>query len=132
MPSSFCVFLYSSVFLLELYIFLCNTAVHITVVMHRKKSFSIFLSPAGMSLRKLSLGRNNLYMMSLIRPSLSLVSDISAGKVNIVKLFLQCGGSMSTRRPYLFKTRERDLQKIQSAFYTFSHLFVQLLLASFH
>jgi hypothetical protein len=33
---------------------------------HCKKSFSIFQSPAGMSLTKLSLGRNNLYLTSLI------------------------------------------------------------------
>ncbi len=31
---------------------------------HCKKSFWIFPSPAGMSLTKLSLGRNNLYMTS--------------------------------------------------------------------
>jgi hypothetical protein len=31
----------------------------------------------------------------------------------------------------LFKTREREIKKIQTAFYTFSHLFVQLVLASF-
>jgi hypothetical protein len=32
--------------------------------MHRKKSFAIFPSPAGMSLTKLSLGGNNLYTTS--------------------------------------------------------------------
>jgi hypothetical protein len=40
---------------------------------HRKKSFSIFPSPAGMSLTKLSLGGNNLYMTPLFE-----------------KFFLQC------------------------------------------
>ncbi len=72
-------------------------------------------------------------MTSLFSPGESLVSDIPAGDGNIEKLFLLCGGSMSTLRPYLFKTREkREIQKVQTAFYTFSHLFAQLLLASFH
>jgi hypothetical protein len=73
---------------------------------------------------KLSLGGNNLNMTSLFPPRESLMSDIPAGDGNIEKL--------STRRPYLIKTREREIQKIQTAFYSFSHLFVQLLLASFH
>jgi hypothetical protein len=38
----------------------------------RKKSFSIFPSPAGMSLTKISLGGNNLYMTSLFPPKESL------------------------------------------------------------
>jgi hypothetical protein len=33
-------------------------------ILHRKKRFLIFLSQAWMSLTKLSLGRNNFYMMS--------------------------------------------------------------------
>jgi hypothetical protein len=57
---------------------------------HRKKSFSIFPSPAVMSLTKLSLGRNNLYMTSLFPPRESLGSDIPAGEGNIEKLFLRC------------------------------------------
>jgi hypothetical protein len=61
-----------------------------TVVIQRKKSFSIFLSPAGMSLTKLSLGGKNLYVTSLFLPRESLVSDIPAGDGNIVKLFSQC------------------------------------------
>jgi hypothetical protein len=59
-------------------------------VIHRKKGFSIFPSPAGMSLTKLSLGMNNLYMTSLFPPRESLVSDILAGDGNIEKLFLRC------------------------------------------
>ena len=43
-----------------------------------KKSFSIFPSPAGMSLTKLSLVRNYLYMTALFPPRESLVSDIPA------------------------------------------------------
>jgi hypothetical protein len=56
---------------------------------HSKKSFSIFPSPAGMSLTstKFSLGGNNLYMTSLFPPRESLVSDIPAGVENIEKLF---------------------------------------------
>ncbi len=43
-----------------------------------------------MSLAKLSLGGNNLYVMSLFPPRESLVSDIPAGDGNIEKLFLRC------------------------------------------
>jgi hypothetical protein len=57
---------------------------------HRKKSFSIFPSPAGMSLTKLSLGGNNDIIYKLFPPRESLVSDIPAGDGNIEKLFLQC------------------------------------------
>jgi hypothetical protein len=58
-------------------------------IIHTKKSFSIFPSPAGMSLTKLSLGGNNLYMTSLFPPKESLVSDIPAGDGNIEKLVLR-------------------------------------------
>jgi hypothetical protein len=54
---------------------------------HCKKSFSIFPSLAGISLTKLSMGGNNLYMTSLFPPRESLVSDIPAGDGNIGKLF---------------------------------------------
>jgi hypothetical protein len=54
---------------------------------HRKKSFSIFPSPAGMSLTKVSLGGNNFYMTSLFPAMESLISDIPAGDGNIEKLF---------------------------------------------
>jgi hypothetical protein len=40
-----------------------------------------------MSLTKLSIGGNNLYMKSLFPPRESLVSDIPAGDGNIEKLF---------------------------------------------
>ncbi len=55
--------------------------------LHRKKSISIIPSPAGMSLTKLSLGGNNLFIASLFPPRESLVSDIPAGDGNIEKLF---------------------------------------------
>jgi hypothetical protein len=54
---------------------------------YRKKSFSIFPTPAKKSLTKLFLGRNILYMTSLFSPRESLVSDILAGDGNIEKLF---------------------------------------------
>ncbi len=54
--------------------------------LHGKKSFSIFPSPTGMSLTKLSLGGNNLYMTSLFPPRVSLLSDIPAG-TGISKIF---------------------------------------------
>jgi hypothetical protein len=54
---------------------------------HRKKSFSIFLYPAMMSLTKLSLGGNNDLIYKLFPPRESLVSDIPAGDGNIEKLF---------------------------------------------
>ncbi len=44
-----------------------------------------------MSLTKLSIGGNNLYMTSVFSPKESLVSDIPAGDGNIEKLFLQWG-----------------------------------------
>jgi hypothetical protein len=58
--------------------------------LHRKTSFSIFPSPAGMPLTKLSLGGNNDVIYKLFPPKESLVSDIPAGDMNIEKLFLQC------------------------------------------
>ncbi len=54
---------------------------------HRKKSISISPFPAGTSLTKLSLGRNNLYMTSQFPARESLVSEIPAGDGNIEKLF---------------------------------------------
>jgi hypothetical protein len=69
----------------------CQTSnILISTVIHRKKSFSIFPSPAGMSLTKLSLGGNNLYMTPLFPPRESLVSAIPAGDGNIEKYFLRC------------------------------------------
>jgi hypothetical protein len=63
----------------------------------RKKSFLIFLSPAGMSLTKLSLGGNNDVIYKLFPPRESLVSDIPAGDRNIEKLFLQCSFSSKNK-----------------------------------
>jgi hypothetical protein len=54
------------------------------------KIFSIFPSPAGMSLTKLSQGVNYGVISKLFPPRGSLLSDILAGDGNIEKLFLQC------------------------------------------
>ncbi len=54
---------------------------------HRKISFSIFLSPPGMSLTKLSLVGNYDVIYKLFLPRESLISDIPAGDGNIDKLF---------------------------------------------
>ncbi len=54
---------------------------------HRKKSFSIFPSPAGMSLTKLSLGGNYDVIYKLFLPRESFLNDIPAGDGNIEKLF---------------------------------------------
>ncbi len=56
---------------------------------HRKKSFSIFPAPAGMSLTKLSLGGNYDVIYKLFLPRESLLSDIPAEDGNIEKLFLR-------------------------------------------
>jgi hypothetical protein len=58
--------------------------------LHRKKSFSIFPSPAAMALTKHSLGGNNDVIYKLFPTRESLVSDIPAGDGNVEKLFLQC------------------------------------------
>jgi hypothetical protein len=56
-------------------------------LIHHKKIFSIFPSPDGTSLTKLSLGGNNDVIFKLFLPRKSLESDISAGDENIEKLF---------------------------------------------
>jgi hypothetical protein len=58
--------------------------------LHRKKSFSIFPSPAGMSLTKLSMGGNNDVIYKLFPPRESLVSDITAADGDIEKHFFRC------------------------------------------
>jgi hypothetical protein len=52
-------------------------------LLHRKKSFLIFPSPAAMSLTKLSLGGNYDVIYKSFLPRDSLVSDIPAGDGNI-------------------------------------------------
>jgi hypothetical protein len=59
--------------------------------MHRKKRFTSFQSPAGISLTKLPLGRNNSVMMSLFPPRESLVVTSRLGTGNSRTFFLRCG-----------------------------------------
>ncbi len=56
-------------------------------IVYTVNKLSIFPSPAGMSLTKLSLGGNNDVIYKLFRPRESLVSDIPAGDGNIEKFF---------------------------------------------
>jgi hypothetical protein len=56
--------------------------------MHRKKRFTSFPSPAGMSLTKLPLGRNNSVMTSFFIPAQGeFGSDIPAGDGKLANLF---------------------------------------------
>ncbi len=57
---------------------------------HRKKRFTSFPSPAGMSLTKLPLGRNNSVMTSLFPPRESLVVTSRLGTGNSRTFFLRC------------------------------------------
>jgi hypothetical protein len=59
--------------------------------MHRKKRFTSFPSPAGMSLTKLPLGRNNSVMTSLFPPIESFVVTSRLGTGNFRTFFLRCG-----------------------------------------
>ncbi len=56
---------------------------------HRKKRFTSFSSPAGMSLSKLPMGRNNSVLTSLL-PPMERGSDIPAGDRKYANLFLRC------------------------------------------
>ncbi len=60
--------------------------------------------PAGMSLTKLSLSGNNLFMTSLFSPRESLVSDIPAGDGNIEELFFGVEQLFIFQRPNPKKT----------------------------
>ncbi len=71
-----------------------------------KKRFLIFLSPAGMSCTKLSLGGNNDVIYKLFPPWECLVSDISAADGNVEKLFLRC-----SIFSFYFKMLKRRVQK---------------------
>ncbi len=57
---------------------------------HRKKRFTSFPSPAGMSLTKLPLGRNNSVMTLLFPPRESLVVTSRLGTGNSRTFFLRC------------------------------------------
>ncbi len=55
--------------------------------LHRKKSLTIFPSPAGISLTKLSMGGKYDVIHKSFLPRERLVSEIPAGDGNIEKLF---------------------------------------------
>ncbi len=59
-------------------------------VLHRNKRFTSFPSPAGMSLTKLPLGRNNSVMTSLFPPRESLAVTSRLGTGNSRTFFLRC------------------------------------------
>jgi hypothetical protein len=59
-------------------------------MIHRKKRFTSFPSPAGTSLTKLPLGRNNSVMTSLFPPRESLVVTSRLGTGNSRTFFLRC------------------------------------------
>ncbi len=61
-----------------------------SLVVHCKKRSTSFPSPAGMSLTKLPLGRNNSVMTSIIPPRESLVVTSRLGTGNLRNFFLQC------------------------------------------
>jgi hypothetical protein len=62
-------------------------------LLHRKKKFTSFPSPAGMSLIKLLLGRNNLVMTSLFPPRESLVMTSRLGTGNSRTFFTVYNGN---------------------------------------
>jgi hypothetical protein len=62
---------------------------HCRLCLHRKKRFRSFPSPAGMSLTKLPLGRNNSVMTSLFPPRESLVVTSRLGTGNSRTFFLR-------------------------------------------
>jgi hypothetical protein len=100
---------------------LWRVSVSITV----KRSFSIFPSPAGMSLTNLSLGRKSLFygahskkkVIDFPVPSrdvtyqtlTKLVSDIPAGDGKIINLFLQCMRKEERHIPRQIRKKKRIL-----------------------
>ncbi len=72
----------------------CQNPDHYTV----KKRFTSFPSPAGMSITKLPLGRNNSVMTSLFPPRESLVVTSRLGTGNSRTFFLRCRLTMAEPR----------------------------------
>ncbi len=65
------------------------------MALHRKKRFTSFPSPAGMSLTKHALGRNYSVMTSLFPPRESLVVTSRLGTGNSRTFFLRCRSLLS-------------------------------------
>jgi hypothetical protein len=74
-----------------------------TLWIHRKKRFTSFPSPAGMSLTKLPLGRNNSVMTSLFPPRESLVVTSRLGMGNSRTFFY---GVPAVINGYIERARE--------------------------
>jgi hypothetical protein len=74
----------------RLFLWMFGAAAVVGKILHRKKSFSIFPFPAGMSLTKLSRGGHYDVIHKVFLPRERLVSDIPSGVGNIEKLFLRC------------------------------------------
>ncbi len=89
-----------------------------------KKRFLIFLSPAGMSCTKLSLGGNNDVIYKLFPPWECLVSDIPAADGNVEKLFLRC--SIFSIYFNLLKNKEKSTKVYIARFQLFSSLDIWL------
>jgi hypothetical protein len=88
--------------------------------LHRKRSFLIFPSPAGMSLTKLFLGGNNDVIYKLFSSREILVSAIPAGDGEIEKLFY---GVQNGLEKLFFKViRRRQLKKSTRVFHIFNQL----------
>jgi hypothetical protein len=68
-------------------------------LLHRKKRFTSFPSPAGMSLTKLLLGSNNSVMTSLFAPRESLVVTSRLGTGNSRTFFYGVWGEVFTNDP---------------------------------
>jgi hypothetical protein len=66
-----------------------------------KKRFASFPSPAGMSLTKLPLGRNNSVMTSFFPPRESLVVTSRLGTGNSRTFFLRCVGTYTVTKLFL-------------------------------
>ncbi len=92
------------------FVFVTKGYVSYTVLQnHRKERFSSFPSPAGMSLTKLPLGRNNSVMTSLFPPRESLVVTSRLGTGNSRSFFLRCrlpkgGFAIQEHSPVVFSS----------------------------
>ncbi len=92
--------------------------------LHRKKRFTSFPSSAGMSLTKLSLGRNNSVMTSLFPPRESLVVTSRLGTGNSRSFFYGVQLVQSYRKQYRYR--------YCTALYDYDHMNVYLWIPVLH
>jgi hypothetical protein len=78
---------------------------------HRKKRFTSFPSPAGMSLTKLPLGRNNSVMTSLFPPRESLVVTSRLGTGNSRTFFYGLGSRNNSSSTIFCRSQPPPLLK---------------------